>query len=65
MPTYMYRCGTKLCTYQFEILQPIIDDPLSECPLCKNNTLTKIIQKRGSGSNGFQLQGNGWFKDGY
>lgn len=32
MPTYVYRC--KSCEHEFETLQKINDDPLSECPRC-------------------------------
>ena len=33
MPTYAYRC--KQCEHEFEIVQRISEDPLTECPECK------------------------------
>lgn len=32
MPTYTYRCNN--CGYQFEMRQRMIDDPLTDCPVC-------------------------------
>lgn len=33
MPTYVYAC--KDCEHQFETLQKMTDEPLTECPKCK------------------------------
>ncbi len=31
MPTYAYRCQAN---HEFEVVQPIVDDPLTVCPSC-------------------------------
>lgn len=54
MPIYEYQC--KDCGYEFEKLQKISDDPLSECPSCKKSSLVKLISAAG-----FQLKGTGWY----
>lgn len=51
MPIYEYVCDS--CKYNFEIEQSMQDEPLSECPKCKNKirrvfSLSPIIFK-GSG----------------
>lgn len=33
MPTYAYKC--KACAHEFETIQRITEQPLSECPKCK------------------------------
>ncbi len=33
MPTYVYRCSK--CEHQFEIVQKMTDDPLTQCPECQ------------------------------
>lgn len=33
MPTYVYQCEN--CEHQFETIQKMTDDPLTECPECK------------------------------
>ena len=33
MPTYGYRCTE--CNHEFEVLQRITEDPLTECERCK------------------------------
>lgn len=58
MPTYEYKC--KKCEHGFEIVQKIKDDPLRQCPECKQESLQKIITSGG----GFQLKGSGWYKTG-
>ena len=40
MPTYVYRC--KECEHQFEIVQRMSDNPLTECPECKGQ-LRKVM----------------------
>ena len=40
MPTYAYRC--KACAHEFEIVQRITEERLSECPECKGE-LTKLL----------------------
>jgi putative FmdB family regulatory protein len=59
MPTYNYVC--KKCDHAFEKMQRNVDDPLSNCPECKEDELKKVFV---AGSGGFQLKGKGWFKSG-
>jgi len=54
MPFYEYRCTA--CGHEFEAMQKMRDDPLTECPACQKNTLTKLISAAG-----FQLKGSGWY----
>lgn len=54
MPTYEYQCAS--CGHQFEAFQKINDAPITECPQCHKNDVTKLI----SAAN-FQLKGTGWY----
>ena len=54
MPIYEYRCGA--CGFQKEFLQKMSDDPLSTCPQCQKESLTKLLSAAG-----FQLKGSGWY----
>lgn len=54
MPIYEYRCSA--CGFQKEFLQKMSDDPLSTCPQCQKETLTKLLSAAG-----FQLKGSGWY----
>ncbi|MGD2139924.1 MAG: zinc ribbon domain-containing protein [Burkholderiales bacterium] len=54
MPIYEYRCSA--CGHQFEIIQKISDQPLTECPECGKPTLAKLVSAAG-----FQLKGSGWY----
>jgi len=58
MPTYTYKC--KECEHQFDILQKISEDKLTDCPECEKKSLEKII----TGGSGVQFKGNGWFNKG-
>jgi len=40
MPTYVYRC--KNCEYEFEMVQKITEDPISNCPKC-NGQVTRLL----------------------
>ena len=66
MPIYEYKC--QKCGHQFETMQRITDDPLTECTQetgkkkkseCKGE-LKKLISQTS-----FSLKGGGWYKDGY
>ena len=59
MPTYGYRCAS--CSYEFEELQKITDDPLVHCPSCHKDTLKRII---GSGA-GLMFKGSGFYLTDY
>jgi len=54
MPIYEYECEN--CGYKFEKLQKINDEPLVECPKCKQPKLRKLVSAAG-----FQLKGTGWY----
>lgn len=59
MPTYEYKC--LCCSHQFETIQSIKDDALTECPKCLVSALERLI----SGGTSFTLKGGGWYKDLY
>jgi putative FmdB family regulatory protein len=59
MPTYEYLC--KSCKREWEADQSITEEPLTDCPYCKDKTAQRLI----SGGTYFQLLGNGWASDGY
>jgi putative FmdB family regulatory protein len=51
MPTYEYRCRD--CGHTFDVVQPMVDDPLTVCPVC-GGELRKVfappaISFKGSG----------------
>jgi putative FmdB family regulatory protein len=54
MPFYEYRCTA--CEHEFEALQKMSDEPLTDCPACQKDSLTKLISAAG-----FQLKGGGWY----
>jgi len=41
MPLYEYKCTD--CNHRFEITHSMNDEPLKECPVCKKQTLKKLI----------------------
>lgn len=41
MPTYVYRC--RKCGHEFERLQRITEDPVSECPECKGEVCRLVF----------------------
>ncbi len=57
MPVYEYQC-TK-CKKEFEVMQKITDEPLSECGAC-GGPLKKLIT-----STSFVLKGSGWYVTDY
>jgi putative FmdB family regulatory protein len=54
MPIYEYRCSS--CGHELEALQKFSDAPLSTCPACQRDALTKKVSLAG-----FQLKGSGWY----
>ena len=54
MPIYEYRCSA--CGHELEALQKITDAPLTTCPACRADRLTKLVSAAG-----FQLKGSGWY----
>ena len=58
MPIYEYQCPD--CHHQFEALQSFSDDPITDCPQCGGNQVSKLISR-----SSFILKGGGWYKDHY
>lgn len=54
MPTYEYQCTA--CGHQMESFQKITDLPLTDCPVCHQSKLQKILSAAA-----FQLKGTGWY----
>lgn len=54
MPIYEYQCTS--CHHQFDLIQKVSDEPITECPSCHKNTATKLVSAAG-----FQLKGTGWY----
>jgi putative FmdB family regulatory protein len=57
MPIYEYQC-TK-CNKEFEVMQKMTDEPLSECSSC-GGELKKMIT-----NTSFVLKGTGWYVTDY
>lgn len=58
MPIYEYVCES--CGHYLEARQKLSDEPLTDCPNCRQSRLERIV----SASN-FSLKGGGWYADGY
>ncbi len=54
MPIYEYVCGG--CGHQLEKLQKMSADPITNCPECKKDTLSRKIS-----ASSFTLTGDGWY----
>lgn len=57
MPIYEYRCSE--CGKEFEVMQKITDDPLTQCISCQGN-VRKLIS-----NTSFHLKGTGWYVTDY
>ncbi len=55
MPIYEYQC--EKCGHHLEKLQKMSDDPLKDCPECKEPTLRKLVSAAA-----FKLKGTGWYE---
>ncbi len=55
MPIYEYEC--KACGHRLEKLQKVSAAPLSECPTCQTDALSRLISAAG-----FRLAGGGWYE---
>lgn len=55
MPFYEYRC--EACGHQLEALQKFSDEPLVECPACREPKLRRLIS-----APAFRLKGGGWYE---
>jgi putative FmdB family regulatory protein len=55
MPFYEYEC--QACHRVTEVLQKMSDPPLSKCPSCGKDKLTKLMSAAA-----FRLTGGGWYE---
>lgn len=55
MPIYEYLC--QKCDHQFDALQKMADNPLTDCPECKESELIKLVS-----APSFRLSGTGWYE---
>jgi putative FmdB family regulatory protein len=55
MPIYEYRC--EACKHELEVMQKMVDPPLTDCPTCGAASLKKKISPVG-----FRLKGSGWYE---
>lgn len=54
MPIYEYAC--QACGHKFDTIQNFSDEPLTDCPVCQEPTLKKLIS-----ASAFHLKGSGWY----
>lgn len=55
MPIYEYRCTA--CGHELETLQRLSDPPLTQCPACEQESLSKKVSAAA-----FRLKGGGWYE---
>ena len=55
MPIYEYEC--RECGHKLDALQKISDEPLIDCPSCKEASLKRLIS-----APQFRLKGGGWYE---
>ncbi|MDJ0778302.1 MAG: zinc ribbon domain-containing protein [Gammaproteobacteria bacterium] len=55
MPIYEYLCST--CNHEFDALQKVSEEPLTDCPECGESALKKKLS-----APGFRLSGSGWYE---
>ena len=55
MPIYEYQC--EKCEGTFEAIQKFSDDPLTECRLCEDGKVRKLVS-----APAFRLKGSGWYE---
>ncbi|MFO7908621.1 zinc ribbon domain-containing protein [Vreelandella aquamarina] len=55
MPIYEYEC--KACGQRLEKLQKMSADPLTQCPECHQEALSRLVSAAG-----FRLAGGGWYE---
>lgn len=58
MPIYEYECAK--CGHQLEVMQKMSDKPLTKCPNCKANKLSKLFSQTA-----VQFKGTGWYVTDY
>jgi putative FmdB family regulatory protein len=54
MPIYEYAC--KVCGHKFDTIQSFSEEPLIDCPVCKEPALKKLVS-----ASAFHLKGSGWY----
>ncbi|HEY0069424.1 MAG TPA: FmdB family zinc ribbon protein [Chloroflexia bacterium] len=54
MPVYEYAC--KNCGQRFEKIQPVMADPLTECMLCGQGPIRRVLHPVG-----VIFKGSGWY----
>lgn len=54
MPLYTYQCAQ--CDHRFEVRQHFSDEPLLECPKCKEKALRKVYLPVS-----IVFKGDGWY----
>jgi putative FmdB family regulatory protein len=54
MPVYEYEC--KNCGQRFEKIQPVTSDPLTECMLCGQGPIRRVLHPVG-----VIFKGSGWY----
>lgn len=57
MPLYQYQCSEPECNHSLEALQRMMDGALTQYPVCKKETLIKVLN-----APSFQLKGTGWYQ---
>jgi putative regulatory protein, FmdB family len=55
MPIYEYQC--EKCEGTFEAIQKFSDAPLTDCRLCEDGTVKKLLS-----APAFRLKGSGWYE---
>ncbi len=60
---YEYFCGQ--CGKEFEVSQKITDEPLTECPHCREAGNDSPPPKKLISLSAFSLKGGGWADSGY
>ena len=58
MPIYEYEC--KDCGHEWDEMQKITADPLTDCPECKARSARRLISRTS-----FVLKGSGWYVTDY
>ena len=59
MPTYDYECSA--CKHRFDELQSFSEPPLTKCPKCKKNKLTRLF----GGGGAVIFKGGGFYETDY
>ncbi len=58
MPLYEYQC--KSCTHRFEKIVRFSDPPITECPVCGEDTVEQLLS-----APAVQFKGSGWYVTDY